>query len=290
MLIVGLKVAIGVAFAAVAFGAAIALSGRRDAGNLANLMWLCCGGALGYLTAHLIERNRRARCYRLSRDREVISSFSHDIRAPAAAITMQTDLVRELTQDEEILSRMHAIRAAATRILNLAQNMVDSIRIEEGEMALRIESVDLNSLVSETVLEQESLARAKRIDVALDLAPALPRIDSDPLQLKRVIINLLGNAINMTPGGGRIVLSTAMASESVRISVKDGGPGINPGERNQLFARYSGLARRNRGGIGLGLFIVKNIVTRCGGSIEVESVAGDGATFSVILPIRPPGA
>jgi len=290
LLVVGLEIAISVMFAAVAYGAAMILSGRRDAANLADLIWICCGGALGCLTMHLLQRNRRARFYRRVRDREIVSSFSHDIRAPASAIRMQTDLVDELSRDEEIGRAMQTIRASATQILNLAQNMVDSIRIEEREMALRIEAVDLNSLVSETVLEQESLARVKRIDVALELSPRLPRIDSDPLQLKRVIINLLSNAVNATPAGGRVVLSTGMASDLVKISVKDGGPGIAPDQREQLFTRFSSLARRSRGGIGLGLFIVRDIVARCGGRIEVESVPGDGATFSVLLPLRAPAA
>jgi signal transduction histidine kinase len=271
-----------------AYLAAMTLLGRRDVGNLADLLWICCGGALAGSAAYLLERARRALfCHRV-RDREIISSFSHDIRAPASAISMQTDLVDELSQDEEIRSRMQAIRASATQVLNLAQNMVDSIRIEEGKMTLRPERVDLNDLVSETVLEQESLARVKRVDVALELSLGLPAIHSDPLQLKRVIINLLSNGLNVTPASGRVVLSTGMASDWVKISVKDGGPGLGPGEREQLFARFSGLARRSRGGIGLGLFIVKDIVARCGGRIEVESAPGDGAIFSVLLPLRAP--
>ncbi len=272
-----------------AYLAAMTLLGGRDVGNLADLLWILCAGALACLATHLLERTRRALfCHRV-RDREIVSSFSHDIRAPASAISMQTNLVDELSQDEEIRSRMHAIRASATQVLNLAQNMVDSIRIEEGKMTLRPERVDLNDLVSETVLGQESLARVKRVDVALELSPGLPPVHSDPLQLKRVIINLLSNGLNVTPAGGRVVLSTGMASDWVKISVKDGGPGLGPAEREQLFARFSGLARRYRGGIGLGLFIVKDIVARCGGRIEVESVPGDGATFSVLLPPRVPG-
>ena len=271
-----------------AYLAATALLDRHEVGNLADLLWILCAGALACLAARLLERTRRALfCHRV-RDREIISSFSHDIRAPASAISMQADLVAELSQDEEIRSGMQAIRASATQVLNLAQNMVDSIRIEEGKVTLRPESVDLNDLVSETVLEQESLARVKRVDVALELSASLPPIHSDPLQLKRVIINLLSNGLNVTPAGGRVVLSTGMASDWVKISVKDGGPGIGPEEREQLFARFSGLALRYRGGIGLGLFIVRDIVARCGGRLEVESAPGDGATFSVLLPPRPP--
>ena len=211
-----------------AYLAAMTLLGGRDVGNLADLLWILCAGALACLATHLLERTRRALfCHRV-RDREIVSSFSHDIRAPASAISMQTNLVDELSQDEEIRSRMHAIRASATQVLNLAQNMVDSIRIEEGKMTLRPERVDLNDLVSETVLGQESLARVKRVDVALELSPGLPPVHSDPLQLKRVIINLLSNGLNVTPAGGRVVLSTGMASDWVKISVKDGGPAVRP--------------------------------------------------------------
>jgi len=180
-------------------------------------------------------------------------------------------------------SAMQAIRASATQVLNLAQNMVDSIRIEEGEMALRVETVNLNNLLKETVLEQESLARVKGIEIALDLMSELGTIQSDPLQLKRVIINLLTNGLSVTPSGGRVVLSTGLTSKLVRISVKDGGPGLAPEERDQLFERFTGLAR-SRGGIGLGLSIAKDIVARCGGRIEVESAPGRGSIFSVLLP------
>ncbi len=224
--------------------------------------------------------------YQHLRERELISSFSHDIRAPASAISMQTDLVNEISQDAGILSRMQAIRASATQVLNLAQNMVDSIRIEEGEIDLRPSLMDLNRLVSDTVSEQESLARVKRIDVVQNLHAGLPLVTADPLQLKRVIINLLGNALDVTSVGGRVVLSTSAASNWVKVSVKDSGSGISPAEHDQLFVRYSDLARRSRSGAGLGLFIVKDLVERSGGRVEVESTLGEGSTFSVLLPCR----
>jgi len=271
-----------------AYLAAMTLLGRREVGNVADLLWICCGAGLAAAATYLLERARRALFYHRVRDREIISSFSHDIRAPASAISMQTDLVDELSQDAEMRSGMQAIRASATQVLNLAQNMVDSIRIEEGEMAFRAENVDLNGLLKETAQEQESLARVKRIDVALELLPGLAPIQSDPLQLKRVIINLLSNGLNVTPAGGQVVLSTSVASDWVKVSVRDGGPGLAPEEREQLFARFSGLARRSRGGIGLGLSIVKDIVARCGGRIEVDSAPGSGSTFSVLLPRRLP--
>jgi len=270
--------------AILAYLAAMSLLNHHGIDNLADLVWILCGVALASTATYLLERSRRALFYHRVRDREIISSFSHDIRAPASAISMQTDLVDELSQDAEMRSGMQAIRASATQVLNLAQNMVDSIRIEEGEMAFRAESVDLNGLLQETVLEQESLARVKRIEVVLELLPGLAPIRSDPLQLKRVIINLLSNGLNVTPAGGRIVLTTGVADEWVRFSVKDGGPGLSSEEREQLFARFSNLARRSRGGIGLGLSIVKDIVARCGGRVEVESDPGSGSTFSVLLP------
>ena len=270
--------------AVLAYLAAMALPGRREAADLPDLLWICFGGALALSATYLLEQARRALFYHHLREREIISSFSHDMRAPASAISMQTDLVNEISQDAGIRSRMQAIRASATQVLNLAQNMVDSIRIEEGEIDLRPEPTDLNRLVSDTVLEQDSLARAKRIDIALNLSSGLPPITADPLQLKRVIINLLGNAFNVTPSGGRIVLSTSNASDWVKMSVKDSGPGLSPDEREELFVRYSDLARRYRGGTGLGLFIVKDIVERCGGRVEVESAPGKGSTFSVLLP------
>jgi signal transduction histidine kinase len=272
--------------AVLAYLVAIAVPGRNDVGDLADMMWICFGGALALSVTYLLEQARRAMFYQHLREREVISSFAHDIRAPASAISMQTDLVNEISQDAGIRSRMRAIQASATQVLNLAQNMVDSIRIEEGEIDLRPELMDLNRLVSDTVSEQESLARVRRIDVAQDLYSGLPLITADPLQLKRVIINLLSNALNVTSVGGRVVLSTSTASDWVKMSVKDSGAGISLAERDQLFVRYSDLARRSRSGTGLGLFIVKDIVERSGGRVEVESTPGEGSTFSVLLPCR----
>ncbi len=266
---------------------AVAMPGRQEVGQLADLMWICFGGALALSVTHLLEQARRALFYQHLCEREVISSYAHDIRAPASAISMQTDLVDELYQDAGIRSMMQAIRASATQVLNLAQNMVDSIRIEEGEVDLRPELMDLNRLVIDTVSEQESLARVKRIAVVQDLYSGLPSITADPLQLKRVIINLLSNAFNVTPVGGRVVLSTGIASDWVKLSVKDSGVGIDPAEHNRLFVRYSDLARRARSGAGLGLFIVKHLVECSGGRVEVESAPGAGSTFSVLLPCPP---
>jgi signal transduction histidine kinase len=248
------------------------------------LLGVSVAGAISIIAMHLLEESRRELFFHAARERELVSALSHDIRAPASAISMQAALLNEISQDEDVRASVHAIRASATQVLNLAQNMVDSIRIQNGQMRFKSEAFDLNHLMSETAAEQDSLARVKGVGLQLSLQSGLPELFLDPFQLKRVIVNLLNNAVKFTPEGGQVILSTSLTPDWFKLSIKDAGPGLGERERRQLFKRYTALARSTPSGVGLGLFISKSIVDFYKGKLEVESTPGQGSTFSVLLP------
>ncbi|HBK60440.1 MAG TPA: PAS domain-containing sensor histidine kinase, partial [Firmicutes bacterium] len=139
-------------------------------------------------------------------------------------------------------------------------------------------------------------AERKRIRVSLDVPGDLPELAADESLLCQVLVNLLGNAVNYTPGGGEIAVSASLEAQEtgdagvrpcVRVNVADTGIGIAPEHLPRLFERFYRVDKgrsRHAGGTGLGLSIVKHIVERYGGRVSVESRLGEGSTFSFVLP------
>ncbi|HEY2663496.1 MAG TPA: HAMP domain-containing sensor histidine kinase [Candidatus Binataceae bacterium] len=248
------------------------------------LFWIAGIGALSVLAMQILEESRHRIFAYGELEREFIATLSHDVRAPAAAISMRADLLRESVEDPEVREGLAAMQASATQILNLAQNMVDGILIENGALNFRPEVFDLNQLVSETASETQGLALAKRISITARLSKDLPMVMLDPLHIKKVLINLLANALRFAPRGGKVEVATEETPQGIRLSLRDNGPGLNEAQCADLLSKEPLMAKRTTGGADLGLFIVKNIVDQCGAKVDVESTLGQGATFTVVIP------
>jgi two-component system phosphate regulon sensor histidine kinase PhoR len=133
-----------------------------------------------------------------------------------------------------------------------------------------------------------TLAGEKKQSIRVDIPPGTPQVLADRQRLPQVIINLLDNAVKFTPAGGNIVISARQSDGRLRLSVRDTGIGIPQDEQGRIFERFYRVdASRDRreGGTGLGLAIAKHLVQAMGGTIEVESSAGEGTTFCVVLPL-----
>jgi signal transduction histidine kinase len=168
----------------------------------------------------------------------------------------------------------------------LVTNYLDFSKVESGHLTLVRQPTGINTLLRN--IEQQYAGEALRRDITLrlHLQDELPLVDGDSLALERVFANLLHNALKFTPRFGHITICSASQAGAVAVTIADSGPGIAHEELASLFDKYRQAKQaRTADGAGLGLFIVKALVEAHGGQVRVESSPGQGACFSVLLPI-----
>jgi signal transduction histidine kinase len=181
------------------------------------------------------------------------------------------------------------IRRSADTTLRFVEDLLDMSRIGSGKLQMTLEPTDLHAVVQETVAELTPTAdeRAVSIDVA---ATGLPcTVDGDHVRLRQAVANLVGNAIKYTPRGGSVHVAVYTTATQAVMSVSDTGAGIAADDLPVIFERFrqSGAADKKQSGLGLGLWVTKQVVDRHGGTIQASSDGpGNGATFVVCLPRR----
>ncbi len=232
---------------------------------------------------------------------DFIGFVAHELRNPLTTIRgyVQTILAdEEHTLPAEVMQEFHeAIEADSDRLLDMINELLDVSRLEAGrDLSLAVKPLSLRGLL-------EKLARRHKFykyytaqhSLTLDLADDLPDeegFQADEDKLNQVFSNLLSNAIKYSPDGGEIRLSAHVTPDDrVQIGVKDSGVGMTPDQASKLFRQYERLERdaiKNIPGTGLGLYLVKHLVELHGGDISAHSVTGEGSTFLVTLPFRPP--
>ncbi len=231
------------------------------------------------------ERRRRERF-----QREILSTTTHDLKGPLGAIAVSCDVLLDTPPvDNRVHSMLERISSSASSAIQLIEEFLSLRRIEEGAFVLRPSTIDVRSIVSR-VVENFQLS-AKTREVELVWSGASDRIEGcvDPLGFERVLSNLISNGIKFTPKGGGVFVEIKRNSTGVTLSVRDLGAGMEPSDVQRLFSRYGRLASHAQvSGTGLGLFIVKCIVSAHGGSIDVTSALGKGTAFDVYFPDRPP--
>ncbi|MBI4515736.1 MAG: HAMP domain-containing histidine kinase [Deltaproteobacteria bacterium] len=244
----------------------------------------------GYFVTALRGRRREAAEARALEQAktELLASISHDLRGPLsnaenyALLLLEGDCGALSDKQRDFTARLHA---NLRRVTSLVTNCLDASRIEAGRLRLQRTPLQFNEVVSDTLQVEGTQAAAKGISIERDIDPTLPPITGDMMHLGRVVANLLGNAVKYTPKGGHVRVRTRIADHGVCLDITDSGPGIEPGEQGTIFDKFERLqSGRHSPGTGLGLFIVKNIVSAHGGSVHVHSVLGGGATFTVWLP------
>ena len=222
---------------------------------------------------------------------EFVAKVSHELRSPLSTIHEQlavvlNDMVEVAPKDDRnILARA---KEKTHGLISLIGDLLDLSRIEEGVICTEPQPVKIDQLLESIV--QFLQARAESKDQSLSLeSPAneLPPIQADPLALESIFGNLITNAINYTPEGGEITVKIDMAGINLRVKVADNGFGIEEKHLDKIFQRFYRVKNEKTRfitGTGLGLPIVKELVTTLNGFIDVESVPGKGSVFTVLLP------
>lgn len=270
------------------------------------------GAAARLVTLHDVTARKQAlaqleqlRQEQLRARDEFLSHVSHELRAPLGAIyqfvTILLDGLAGAVTDEQ-RQYLGIIYRNTQQLRNMIEDLLQANRAQTGKMSVSLQRVDLPPLLAELAETLRQSAQEQQLALTVDAPGDLPPVLADPLRVRQILNNLLGNAFKFTPAGGSIRVTARATADSgpadaaramVVISVADTGCGIGAEDCRRIFDQLYQVERtrtRSRNGLGLGLFISRDLVARQGGRIWVESEPGRGATFFFTLPAQTPGA
>jgi signal transduction histidine kinase len=225
---------------------------------------------------------------------EFLALTTHDLRSPLTVISgvisfFTSGRLGELSPEQKNMVSM--MERNTQNLIELVNDLLDASKLESGTMRLELASFDVREVFDELrEMMLLPLAREKGIELVETFPEDLPPVEADRAKLRRILLNLLSNALKFTQKGGRVEIRAEAAEEGrVRIFVSDTGVGIAPEDVDRLFDKYEqtrSRATRGEKGTGLGLYITKQLVELHGSRISVESELGRGSTFSFTLPVK----
>ena len=223
--------------------------------------------------------------------RRFLADVSHELRTPLTVIKGEVALIRRFGQiDEESLSN---VEAEVDRLTRLVGDLLLLAQAEAGRLPMQMKPVELDSVLLEVFQQMRTLA-ADKSEIRIEEIDQI-QVSGDRDRLKQVLVNLIGNAVQYTPAGGRVTLALRRSGDQAQLVIQDTGPGIPEADLPHIFERfYRGERSRKRAsggqtsGFGLGLSIAYWIVHNHGGAIDAVSKEGHGTTFTIWLPIAVP--
>jgi PAS domain S-box-containing protein len=220
---------------------------------------------------------------------EFVATMSHELRTPLNVIVGYNDLLLDgafgaVTPEQA--DPLRRVENSAHQLLDLINTTLDVSRLEAGRLALNLEEVEPAALLRQIDAETRDLQERDGLEFTWSIAPLLPRLRTDPMKLKIVLKNLIGNAVKFTERG-RVTVTARHNDGNVEFQVSDTGIGIAPEAQAVVFEPFrqaDSSTTRRHGGVGLGLYIARRLTEMLGGTILLESELGKGATFRVLLP------
>ncbi len=228
---------------------------------------------------HLAEAANRAKS-------DFLANMSHEIRTPMTAILGYSDLIASRLQDPDDMQCIETIRSNGRFLVEIINDILDLSKIEADKMELAVERVSPDAIIADVMSLLDMRAREKNITLTAEVHGELPEtIRTDPVRLRQILLNLLGNAIKFTEEGAvRLVARLDTARSRLLFDIIDTGIGIHADHLPRLFQPFmqaDASVTRNHGGTGLGLAISKRLALLLGGELMVESRAGEGSKFTV---------
>ena len=214
-----------------------------------------------------------------------VSCLTHDLRTPLVAANRMLELIEKHAFGDVTEEQKEAIAnivSSNQNMLEMLNTLLETHQYELGQKILSFIPVDLQKLVKEVVTELKPLAKEKNITLEYDVSDDLTQIKGDRLELRRVITNLIGNALKFTDEGG-VSISLSQDPTNLILRVKDTGIGIAPKDQKSIFQRYH-QGNHRRSGKGLGLYLCQQIINAHQGTLTVRSQLQQGTTFTVTLP------
>ena len=244
----------------------------------------------------LVEAGRRVQ----ETDRlksQFLANMSHELRTPMNSIIGFSEILIERLEDkieEKHVSFLRHILTSGQHLLGIINDILDLSKIEAGRMEIYSEKFDVRQVIESVCAVLRGMARTKVPRFEINIPPNLPPLESDLTKFKQILFNLLSNAVKFSPGSAPISISAFHAGDrqdegTITVSVRDEGIGIDPKNHDVIFDEFrqiDGSERREFGGTGLGLALVKKFVQLQGGWVRVESSPGRGSTFSFTLPVH----
>ncbi|MBV9069544.1 MAG: response regulator [Acidobacteria bacterium] len=223
---------------------------------------------------------------------QFLANMSHELRTPMNSIIGFSEILIERlndTIDPKHVSFLRHILTSAQHLLGIINDILDLSKIEAGKMEVFAEQFELRPVIESVCTVMRGMAKTKMPTFVIEAGAALPPIETDLAKFKQILFNLLSNAMKFSPAGSPITIRAMHVGDTITISVRDEGIGIDPKNHDVIFEEFrqiDGSARREFGGTGLGLALVRKFVQLQGGWVRVESDRGKGSTFSFTLPIH----
>ncbi|MEP7310044.1 MAG: ATP-binding protein [Acidobacteriota bacterium] len=268
--------------------------------------WRCRDGSYKWLLWNATARPEDQMVYAVARDDTVrhaaehqlqetlrmrndfVSFATHQLRTPLSGIKWMLELAADTDDSDEIRSYIGDARESADRLIGLVNDLLDASRLEGGKLKILLERVHLCDVTRGVLDDVASLVGEKGHTLVVDASDTLPAAMLDHQLLRQVIMNLVSNAIKYTPSGGRINIQIGQSRDQLQWSIKDSGIGISPAGQVRLFEKFyraeNGLTVDTEG-TGLGLYLVRLIIDRFGGTVTCESEEGQGTLFRFTLPV-----
>lgn len=233
--------------------------------------------------------NKRAEDLLVAREKLMLA-ITHDFKEPLGSIMGYTELLSRLTEDERQRFYLDNMKSSSEHLLKLVSDLLDFHRLDLNKAEVNRVTFNPSQLFDEIYVSFEPLTAAKGLALQCHVAPELNgRYISDPLRLRQIVNNLLSNAVKFTQKG-EISLTAGYDSSKLTIAIADTGKGMASEDRERIFQEFTRLSgAQGEEGFGLGLSIVKKLVTLLEGTIDVQSTLGKGSCFTVTLPLYPVG-
>ncbi len=221
---------------------------------------------------------------------EFVSQVTHELRTPLTNIRAYAETLSSgMFDDPQVITECYNVITKETRRLSrLIEDILSISQLEVGTMQLVMDRVDICDLLTESVRDVRGIAESKNIDLQLSLPPKSQSVSGDRDKLAVVINNLLGNALKYTPENGHVSVNCKCENESLTVSVRDSGIGIDPSDHGRIFEKFQRAEDPDvmqETGTGIGLTTAQEIVRQHGGEITLVSTKGEGSTFSFSLAL-----
>lgn len=224
-----------------------------------------------------------------------LANTSHELRTPLNGIIGISEYLKDYSTDlgdQHLVKHLKTLSNSGKRLLNLVNDVLDFSKLDNNSLKLKMEPVNILQQANDAIAVTLPEFANKDLIVENKLDPYSPLVMADPNRIQQVILNILGNALKYTECG-TITLFNQFDNETMTVSIRDSGSGIAQSDLQAVFGVFNQQAAEygeEKGGIGLGLAIAKQIINLHGGTIQVNSVIGEGSTFSFDLPLAKPGA
>jgi signal transduction histidine kinase len=237
------------------------------------------GGVAG-ATVVLQDVTRLMRFDELKND--LVATVAHEFRTPLTSLRMAVHLTAEEAVgplNEKQTELMQAAREDCERLQGIVDDLLDLSRIQSGRIALKIERIDAGALMGGAAASLRSAAESAGLDLVVSAPDPPVEVQADPERAELVMSNLLANAVRHTSRGGKVEVQARVLGDAVRFEVRDTGEGIPREHLDRVFEKFFRVPGARSGGVGLGLYISREIVHAHGGEMGVESELGRGSTF-----------